>query len=71
MKLNNVFYGFTKDGLRRLLWKKYKTEWTSVGDVTRTIYYDLENKVFLEPYDVDQKTLVSIKDLSAVISGIQ
>ena len=60
MRLNNVFYGFTKDGQRKLLWKRYKTEYTSMGDVSRTIYYDLENNDFIEPNEVDESTLTTI-----------
>ena len=53
MRLNNVFYGFTKNGERKLLWKRFKTETTSVGDVSRTIYYDLEENDYIEPSDID------------------
>lgn len=60
MKLNNVFYGFTKNGERKLLWKKYKTEWTSLGAVSRFVYYDLENNEFIESMDVDVESLVPI-----------
>ena len=63
MKLKNVYYGFTKEGQRKLLWKRYKVEMTSFGDIKRTIYYDLEKKAYVEPYDVDEKTLVSIVQL--------
>lgn len=63
MKLNNVFYGFTKDGERKLLWKKYKTETTSVGDLGRTIYYDLEENKYIEPSDIDVESLRSVLSL--------
>ena len=54
MRLDNVFYGFTKNGERKLLWKRYKTEWTSMGDVVKSVFYDLEEKV-------DKKINTSIK----------
>ena len=63
MRLNNVFYGFTKNGERKLLWKRFKTETTSVGDVSRTIYYDLEENDYIEPSDIDIESLRSILSL--------
>lgn len=63
MKLNNVFYGFTKDGERRLLWKRFKTEYTTMGDVGRTIYFDLEKNEYIETSHVDESTLVPVVKL--------
>jgi len=63
MYLNNVFYGFTLDGIDRLLWKKYKTVATSMGDVSRTIYYDLNSKEELETNFVDTSSLQPITRL--------
>ena len=63
MYLNNVFYGFTKDGVDRLLWKKYKTIWTSLGEVTMTIYYDLNSKEEIETNFVDASSLKPITNL--------
>lgn len=63
MRLENVFYGFTKDGKRRLLWKKFVVEYTTLGDVGRTMYYDLEKKEYIEPNKVDKNSLVSINRL--------
>jgi len=63
MKLENVFYGFTKDGKRRILLRKFKTEMTTLGDVSRTMYFDLEKKEYIEPSKVDENSLVSINRL--------
>lgn len=63
MKLENVFYGFTKDGKRRLLWKKFVVEYTTLGDIGRTMYFDLEKKEYIEPNKVDENSLVSINRL--------
>lgn len=63
MYLNNVFYGFTKDGHDRLLWKKYKTVATSMGEVTMTIYYDLNSKEELDSSFVDASSLKPITNL--------
>ena len=60
MKLDNVFYGFTKNGERKLLLKKMKTVWTDMGDVARTVYYDLENKEYIESFDIDEHELIPI-----------
>lgn len=60
MKLDNVFYGFTKDGERKLLSRKMKTAFTDLGDVARTVYYDLEKKEYIESYNIDEKELIPI-----------
>jgi len=70
MRLDNVFYGFTKNGERKLLWKKYKVEITSLGDIERTVYYDLENKEYIEPNTIDEDTLVSINKIVGNYKGI-
>jgi len=63
MKLKNVFYGFTKDGDRKLLWKKYISEYTPMGPVDRTRYYDLEDNKYIETKKVDEKSLIPITEL--------
>ena len=63
MYLDNVFYGFTKKGKRKLLWRKYITDATDIGDVTRTMYYDMEKKVYIDPYNIDVESLVNIRSL--------
>lgn len=60
MRLNNVFYGFTIKGERKLLWKRFVTDMTSMGDVSRTVYFDMEEKKYLEINEVDVDTLVPI-----------
>lgn len=63
MKLDNVFYGFTKDGKRKLLLKRFKKEMTSLGDVERTIFYDLEENKYIESSDIDVESLRSVLSL--------
>jgi len=63
MKLCNVFYGFTKDGKYRCLYKKYRVYDTDYGEVRGTIYWDLEEKCELDTSFVDEKTLQPITNL--------
>lgn len=63
MRLENVFYGFTKDGKNRCLYKKYKVYETEYGAVNGTIYVDLENKREIEISQVDEDTLQPINTL--------
>ena len=68
MRLDNVFYGFTKNGERKLLWKRYKTEWTSMGDIVRSVFYDLEEKEYYETNDIDKKSLIPIVKIVGDVS---
>ena len=63
MNLNNVFYGFTRDGKYRLFWKHFKKMYTSIDDVLVTVYYDLEEKCEFESSFVDTNTLKPITSL--------
>ena len=66
MNLDNCFYGFTKDGNEHILLKKYRTDYTSLGDVSYTIYYDLVKKKEYENFEVDEKTLHHISELVGI-----
>lgn len=63
MKLDNVYYGFTKDGKYGLFLKKYKTIYTDLGDVSMTIYYDLEEKCELKCDVIDLDSLIPITNM--------
>jgi len=63
MRLSNVFCGFKKDGQRKLLWKKQEVVVTSMGDIVKTIYYDLEDNVYIEPNEINVETLRPISSI--------
>ena len=63
MNLENVFYGFTKDGKPRLLWNKFRTIYTSIDAVSTVVYYDLEEKCEFNLSNVDTETLKPITDI--------
>ena len=59
MKLDNVFYGFTKNGERKLFLRRLKTGMP----FENYIYFDLEEKKYIESTNIDLESLRHITNL--------
>ena len=63
MKLDNVFIGYTRDGKRHLLYRKYR----EINDCSYSEYTDLDTKEVMTLFDLNINSLINIKEINPIL----